>query len=92
MRKRGNQLHLTRGSTHKQARRTRDIPTLKPASKRDPAPFDQVEVPTDKLDVVCKMVDGVSGWGQSVKTVQRMPAPKPRNTDRWTRAIIKTPA
>ena len=39
-----------------------------------------------------KMVDGVSGWGQSVKTVQRMPAPKPRNTDRWTRAIIKTPA
>jgi AMP deaminase len=42
-----------------EARRTRDIPTLKPASKRDPAPFDQVEVPTDKLDVVCKMVDGV---------------------------------
>jgi AMP deaminase len=42
-----------------EARRTRDIPTLKPASKRDPAPFDQVEVPADKLDVVVKMVDGV---------------------------------
>ena len=35
------------------------MPTLKPASKREPTPFDQVDVPTDKLDVVAKMVDGV---------------------------------
>ena len=35
------------------------MPTLKPASKRAPTPFDQVEVPADKLDVVARMVDGV---------------------------------
>jgi AMP deaminase len=35
------------------------VPTLKPASKREPTPFDEVEVPTDKLDVIAKMVDGV---------------------------------
>lgn len=42
-----------------EARRSQDVPTLKPASKRVPTPFDQVQVPTDKLDVVAKMVDGV---------------------------------
>jgi AMP deaminase len=35
------------------------VPTLKPAKKREPTPFDEVEVPTDKLDVIAKMVDGV---------------------------------
>lgn len=35
------------------------MPTLKPASRRDPQPFHEVEVPQDKLDVVAKMVDGV---------------------------------
>ena len=35
------------------------MPTLKPASKREPTPFDLVEVPADKLDVVARIVDGV---------------------------------
>ena len=42
-----------------EARRTQDVPTLKPASKREPVPFDQVEVPADVLEVEAKMVDGV---------------------------------
>jgi AMP deaminase len=35
------------------------MPTLKPATMRDPVPFEQVEVPTEVLDVQAKMVDGV---------------------------------
>jgi dihydroorotase len=38
-----------------------------------------------------KLVADASGWGKSVKGIQRMPAPKPRNTDNYTSAILQTP-
>ena len=39
-----------------------------------------------------QLVVDASGWGQSVKGVQRMPTPKPRNTEHYTSAVLKTPA
>lgn len=38
-----------------------------------------------------RLVDGAAGWGRSVKAVQRMPAPKPRNTEHYSSAILQTP-
>src|SRR5271168_5578612 len=34
------------------------------------------------------LVDGVRGWGRSVHSIQRMPAPRPRNIDLTMRAIV----
>jgi dihydroorotase len=39
-----------------------------------------------------KLVSEAAGWGRSIKSVQNMPAPRPRNTDRYTNAILTTPA
>jgi dihydroorotase len=39
-----------------------------------------------------KLVSEEAGWGRSIKSVQNMPAPRPRNTDRYTNAILTTPA
>lgn len=39
-----------------------------------------------------QLVAEASGWGRSVKGVQRMPTPKPRNTEHYTSAVLKTPA
>ena len=33
-----------------------------------------------------------AGWGQSVKSVQRMPTPRPRNTEHYSSQILSTPA
>ena len=38
-----------------------------------------------------KLVENASGWGRSVKTVQKMPTPKPRNTEHNSSAILETP-
>jgi dihydroorotase len=36
------------------------------------------------------LVDGTRGWGRSVHTIQRMPAPAPRNTDQTMQAIVRS--
>jgi dihydroorotase len=38
-----------------------------------------------------KLVADAAGWGRSVKSVQKMPTPKPRNTEHYTSAILQTP-
>lgn len=38
-----------------------------------------------------KLVTDAVGWGRSVKGVQKMPAPKPRNTEHYSSAILQTP-
>jgi dihydroorotase len=38
-----------------------------------------------------KLVTDAVGWGRSVKTVQQMPAAKPRNTEHYSSAILETP-
>jgi dihydroorotase len=38
------------------------------------------------------LVADAAGWGRSVKSVQKMPAPRPRNTEHSLSAILKTPA
>lgn len=39
-----------------------------------------------------KLVTDALGWGRSVKGVQKMPAPRPRNTEHYSSAILQTPA
>ncbi len=39
-----------------------------------------------------RLVEEAAGWGRSVKDIQKMPPPQPRNTDRYTRAVLQTPA
>jgi len=39
-----------------------------------------------------KLVEEASGWGKSVKGIQEMPKPMPRNTEHYSSAIVKTPA
>lgn len=39
-----------------------------------------------------KLVADAAGWGKSVKPVQKMPAPKPRNIEHYSSAILETPA
>ena len=38
-----------------------------------------------------KLVTDAAGWGRNVKTVQKMPTPKPRNTELYSSAIVKAP-
>lgn len=38
-----------------------------------------------------KLVEEASGWGKSVKGIQQMPRPMPRNTDKYTSAILQSP-
>ena len=38
-----------------------------------------------------KLVTEAAGWGRSVKSVQKMPTPKPRNTEHYSSAILQTP-
>ena len=38
-----------------------------------------------------KLVSEASDWGRSVKGVQKMPTPKPRNTEHYSSAILQTP-
>lgn len=38
-----------------------------------------------------KLVTDAAGWGRSVKGVQSMPAPKPRNTEHYLGAVLETP-
>ena len=37
-----------------------------------------------------ELVAATRGWGQSVKAIQAMPTPRPRNTDKTMRAIVST--
>ena len=39
-----------------------------------------------------KLVSDAVGWGRSVKGVQKMPAARPRNTEHYSSAILRTPA
>ncbi|SDZ24881.1 dihydroorotase [Variovorax sp. YR266] len=39
-----------------------------------------------------KLVSDAVGWGRTVKGVQKMPTPKPRNTEHYSSAILQTPA
>jgi dihydroorotase len=39
-----------------------------------------------------ELVRDAAGWGASVKSIQNMPPPAPRNTDSTTRAIATRPA
>jgi allantoinase len=39
-----------------------------------------------------KLVANAAGWGRSVKSVQKMPTPRPRNTEHYTSAILQTPS
>ena len=38
-----------------------------------------------------KLVADAAGWGRSVKSIQKMPMPKPRNTEHYSSAILQTP-
>ncbi|MEF7616642.1 allantoinase AllB [Aquincola sp. MAHUQ-54] len=38
------------------------------------------------------LVADAAGWGRSVKSVQRMPAPRARNTEHYIGAVLETPA
>ncbi len=38
-----------------------------------------------------KLVADAAGWGRSVKSVQAMPTPRPRNTEHYSSAILTTP-
>jgi dihydroorotase len=38
-----------------------------------------------------KLVTDAAGWGRSVKTVQKMPTPRPRNTELYSSAIVRAP-
>lgn len=38
-----------------------------------------------------KLVADAAGWGRSVKGIQKMPTPKPRNTEHYSSAILQTP-
>ena len=38
-----------------------------------------------------RLVQDMAGWGRSVKSVQRMPTAKPRNTEHYSSAILRTP-
>ena len=38
-----------------------------------------------------KLVADAAGWGRSVKNIQKMPMPKPRNTEHYSSAILQTP-
>ena len=38
-----------------------------------------------------KLVADTAGWGRSVKSIQKMPAPSPRNTEHYSSAILATP-
>ena len=38
-----------------------------------------------------KLVSETSGWGRSVKPIQKMPTPKPLNTEHYSSAILQTP-
>jgi dihydroorotase len=38
-----------------------------------------------------QLVADAAGWGRSVKTVQQMPTPRPRNSEHFTRAIVTAP-
>jgi dihydroorotase len=38
-----------------------------------------------------KLVTEATGWGKSVKGIQKMPTPRPRNTDNYSSAILCTP-
>ncbi len=39
-----------------------------------------------------RLVADAAGWGRSIKPIQKMPAPAPRNQQHATRAILQTPA
>lgn len=39
-----------------------------------------------------KLVTDAVGWGKSVKGIQKMPTPQPRNTHLYSSAILETPA
>ncbi|RZL10926.1 MAG: allantoinase AllB [Rubrivivax sp.] len=39
-----------------------------------------------------QLVADAAGWGVSVKGVQKMPTPKPRNTEHYISAVLETPA
>jgi len=38
-----------------------------------------------------RLVTEAAGWGQSVKGVQRMPTPRPRNTEHYSSQILQRP-
>ena len=38
-----------------------------------------------------RLVEDAVGWGRSIKTVQRMPTPKPRNTEHAIGAVLTPP-
>ncbi|QHI97779.1 allantoinase AllB [Xylophilus rhododendri] len=38
-----------------------------------------------------KLVADAAGWGRSVKGIQAMPTPKPRNTEHYLGAVLETP-
>ena len=39
-----------------------------------------------------KLVADAVGWGRSVKSIQKMPAAKPRNMEHYSSAIVEAPA
>jgi dihydroorotase len=39
-----------------------------------------------------QLVTDAAGWGRNIKPIQKMPAPKPRNMQHYSRAIVKTSA
>ena len=38
-----------------------------------------------------KLVTDAAGWGRSVKGIQKMPTPRPRNMETYSSAILSTP-
>ena len=39
-----------------------------------------------------QLVSDAAGWGRNIKPIQKMPTPKPRNTEHYSRAIVKASA
>ncbi|MFY8112574.1 MAG: hypothetical protein ACOVOC_00080, partial [Rhabdaerophilum sp.] len=39
-----------------------------------------------------RLVEETSGWGRQVTAIQRMPTPRPRNTDQTLAAVLRGPA
>jgi dihydroorotase len=38
------------------------------------------------------LVTDAAGWGRNIKPIQKMPTPKPRNTEHYSGAIVKASA
>jgi len=67
------------------------VVTLGPNVPAAPPAVSRVLACVDATSFGEQVVSEAAGWGRSVKDRQRMPPPRPRNTDLSTAAILSTP-